>query len=437
MSSYLTSGRQFLIFAAFFWTAVGFAGPTMTVTPNKKSAVYQTNENIIWQINVHGDQADSIKQAAVTLKKGGATVIDQGIVNFNSGTTTIQTALHEPETILAEVAATNSSGGRIQAWGGVAIAPDQIKPSSPCPADFDSFWQSKLKELAAVPEHAMLKKENSDRAETDYWKITLDNIRGTHIQGQMARPASGKKFPAMLIVQSAGVYPLQKRWVTDRAAEGWLALNIMAHDLPIDQPPAFYKELSETTLKSYPTIGDDDREKSYFLRMFLACYRAAEYLSEQPDWDGKTLIVTGASQGGLQSFAAAALNSKITAVLAVVPAGCDNTGAVAGRTPGWPYWMPHAADRDPQKVFETSRYFDGINFAARIHCPALIGLGLIDTTSAASGVFAAINQLRGPKEIIVMPNANHHGDNHTQAPFFARADAWREALLQGRPIPIK
>ena len=81
----------------------------------------------------------------------------------------------------------------------------------------------------------------SGKPNIDYWKITLDNIRGTHIQGQLARPKQGDKFPALLIVQWAGVYPLQKSWVTDRAGEGWLVLNIDAHDLPIDEPADFYQ----------------------------------------------------------------------------------------------------------------------------------------------------------------------------------------------------
>ena len=101
----------------------------------------------------------------------------------------------------------------------------------------------------------------------------------------------------MLIPQWAGVYPLEKAWVTDRAAEGWLVLNILAHDLPIDEPAKFYEEQSAGPLKDYWAIGNDDRETSYFLRMYLSCYQAAEYLTQRPDWNGKTLVVTGGEPG--------------------------------------------------------------------------------------------------------------------------------------------
>jgi hypothetical protein len=38
-------------------------------------------------------------------------------------------------------------------------------------------------------------------------------------------------------------YPLQKAWVTDRAAEGWLTVNIEPHDVMPDQPKEYYDAL--------------------------------------------------------------------------------------------------------------------------------------------------------------------------------------------------
>ena len=420
---------------ALCWSASVGAVPSLTLTADKPAAIYQPDEKITWRATVHMG-ATPITTPTYVLKQGGGTVMGQGVVNFKSGRATIQTSLKESGTILAEITATNADGQAVHALAGAAIAPEKISVSSPCPADFDGFWKTKLDELAAVPENPVIKPESCGKPGVDYWKLTLDNIRGTHIKGQLARPTAGKKMPALLIVQWAGVYPLQKAWATDRAAEGWLVLNILAHDLPIDQPAAFYEELSKGSLTNYTAIGNDDREQSYFLRMYLSCYRAVEYLSERPDWNGRTLVVTGTSQGGLQSFVAAGLNPKVTGLMALVPAGCDDTGDLVGRNPGWPYWMAHAGGRDSRMVRETSRYFDGVNFAARVKCPALVGLGLIDTTSPPSGVFAAINQLKGRKEVVVMPAANHHGDNHTHAAFLNREAVWREALLKGNPAPL-
>jgi len=55
--------------------------------------------------------------------------------------------------------------------------------------------------------------------------------------------------------------------------------------------------------------------------MYLADYRAVEYLASRPDWTAKTLVVMGTSMGGQQSLAVAGLNPKITHLIVNEPAG--------------------------------------------------------------------------------------------------------------------
>jgi cephalosporin-C deacetylase-like acetyl esterase len=290
-------------------------------------------------------------------------------------------------------------------------------------------------ELQALPPNPQLTSVDSEKPDVDYWKITLDNIRGKHIQGQIARPRNGEKFPALLIPQWAGVYPLEKNWVTDRAAEGWLALDISAHDLPIDQPKAFYKAQFEGPLKNYWAIGNDDRETSYFLPMYLSCYRAAKYLESRPDWDGKTLIVSGGSQGGQQAIMIAGLYPHFTAALAIRPAGGDMRAPEAGRAPGWPMWYDWAQDKDPEKVHHASEYFDPANFAPHINCPVLAGLGLLDEVAAPASILAVMNRVAAPKEIVIMPQATHQSEGETSKPYYTRWGLWMWNLRQGKSVP--
>lgn len=423
--------------AAVLTATAACAAPELSIAPQNGTGVYQPGAPIAWRLTARGAGAETLKEATYVLKRGGGTPAGQGTVQFSGGSATLTTTLKEPGALLAEVTAKTSDGKSLKALGGAVVAPELIKPSAPCPDDFDAFWKTKLAELATVPPHPVLAPGDSGKAGVQYWKLTMDNIRGTKIRGQLARPAQGQKFPAMLLVQYAGVYPLAKNNVTGPAGEGWLALNINAHDLPIDEPQTFYDQQNAGALKSYTAIGNDDREQSYFLRMFLACDRAVEYLAQRPDWNGKTLIVTGTSQGGLQSFVTAGLNHKVTALLAMVPAGCDNTAALAGRRPGWPYWMSSAAGKDPAKALATSKYFDGVNFAARVKCPALVGIGLIDTTSPAEGVWSGVNLMQGPKEVVALPLSDHRGHDNSQAPYHVREKAWRAALVHDQPPPVK
>jgi cephalosporin-C deacetylase-like acetyl esterase len=409
----------------------------MTVAPDKAGGVYQVGDAVHWTVEWKGESNALV--AHYTLKSGGLTVAGQGDLNFSNEVAGIETRFDAPGTMLVEVQ-WQPENVTNRAVGGAVAAPDRITPAAPPPADFDAFWKAKLKELKKVPTDPKLEKADSEKRGVAYWKITMDNIRGTHIEGQLARPEKGEKFPALLILQWAGVYGLQKSWVTDRAADGWLALNIEPHDLPIDESTNFYKEQFAGPLKDYWSIGNDNRDTSYFLRMYLSCYRAVEYLKTRPDWNGKTLVVMGDSQGGQQSLMIAGLHPKdITAALALVPAGGDMLGPEVGRAPGFPHWYFNTeGGKDPKKVHEASRYYDIANFARHIKCPVLVGLGLRDETCPPSSVLAAVNEITSPKEVVILPKSGHQDEHGTQSYYNQRRySGWLPALRQGKPAPIE
>ena len=427
------AARAFASLALCLAQAVVSLGQEILIAPDHDRGVYSPGEPIHWNLQVKG--AD-VSEAAYIVKQGGLTETAKGTVSLAEGKGQIEAKLGEPGWLLVEVSVKAGGDKPVKALGGALVAPEKITPAQPRPDDFDAFWQAKLKELEAVPMNPILSLVDIGKTNVNYFKMAMDNIRGSHIRGQLARPKQGGKFPAMLIVQWAGVYPLQQNWITDRAAEGWLVLDINAHDLPIDEPAPFYKDQSDGALRDYPSIGNDDRETSYFLRMYLSCFRGAQYLTERADWDGRTLVVTGGSQGGLQSLVTAALHPKITGVLACVPAGCDLNGPQANRLPGWPMWCYQTKGKDEAKVRNAARYYDVVNFASRVTCPVLVGAGLIDTTCPSPGIFAACNQLRGPKEVVVLPIAEHGEKNGSHRPYYARFDAWARALAHGDPAPV-
>jgi cephalosporin-C deacetylase-like acetyl esterase len=164
-----------------------------------------------------------------------------------------------------------------------------------------------------------------------------------------------------------------------------------------------------------------------------------EYLLQRPDWDGKTLVVMGGSQGGQQALMTAGLHpKKITAALAVVPAGCDMLGPVIGRAPGWPHWYDNTEGKDPKKVHEASRYYDVANFVPHIQCPVLVGVGLQDQTCPPAGIFAAINQIKAPKEVVILPKAGHQDERNSHAAYMQRCySVWLPMLRQGQGAPLK
>jgi cephalosporin-C deacetylase len=444
-------------------------GQEVVAAPTRASGVYAVGEPIEWRVEVKG--GPGVDKLAYVVKKNGLTPIKDGTVDLAAGVGMVQASLDEPGALLVEFklpagakvpAGAKANSGAKPAAGdkaarglaGAVVAPEKIQPTATPPADFDAFWKAKLDELAAVPANPKLEPADADepadakkaadekKPDVEYFKLTLDNVRGTRVYGQLAKPKKPGKYPALLLVQYAGVYGLPKSNVTSKARQGWLTLNIMAHDLPFDKPKAFYDEQAAGPLKDYVSIGSDDKEKSYFLRMCLGCYRAAEYLTTRDDWDGRTLVVSGTSQGGYQAFVTAGLHPRVTAMLANVPAGCDaggrdESGKPSGRAAGWPYWAAGAKGRDVAKVVETSRYFDAVNFARRVKVPALVSMGLIDETCPAAAVLGACNVVQGKVERVILPKSNHHGTGNAQAMMYARTDAWLRALAKGEEPPEK
>jgi cephalosporin-C deacetylase-like acetyl esterase len=413
--------------------ALAVQGQELSLTPDQGRTTYQPGDKARWQVEVKGSD---VTQVAYTLKQGGLTEVTKGTIPLTGGKGQVEAVLKEPGWFLVE-ATIPTTNQPIKALGGALVSPEKFAPAQPRPDDFDAFWDGQIKALAAVPSAPELTRVDLGKPNLDYFKLTMDHLNGWHIRGQLARPSQGEKFPAMLIVQWAGVYPLQRDWVTGRAAEGWLVLDINAHDLPIDESEAFYKAQSEGPLKDYPSIGNDKRETSYFLRMYLSCYRAAQYLAERPDWDGQTLVVTGGSQGGLQAILTAAIHPKVSAVLAIVPAGCDVNGPVAGRMPGWPMWYYHVNGRNDEAVRGAARYYDVVNFAPRVRCPVLVAVGLIDTVCPPPGILTACNLMQGSKEIVILPVAEHGDKQGSHAPYYARFNAWNQALVHGKPAPVQ
>lgn len=365
-----------------------------------------------------------------TIRRNNKDVLKEGKLDLSSGKDKIEIVGDQPEMIYVAIepyakladgnaakddsasVAPNAGAGSAPAFVGgntgrnnglyavgAAIAPVRLGLSTPRPTDFDAFWDAKLAAQAKVPINPSVTPIQSDIPGIEESMFALDAM-GSKVHGYVAKPAREGKFPAIIQLQYAGIYALVPHWAAQRAADGWLVINVDAHDkLPSDP--------SGDIPKAYVAVGNTDREKSYFLNMYLRDSRALDYLLARQDWDGKTIVLTGGSQGGQQSFALAGLRpEKITAVLVCVPAGADTNADLHGRKSGFPNWPA-----DNPQAMETALYFDPVNFASRIKAPVMAGMGFIDTVSPPAGIWTALNQIPGPTEPLPLIESEH--DNFT------------------------
>jgi cephalosporin-C deacetylase-like acetyl esterase len=404
---------------------IGIAAPPI-VTPYRPSGLYELGDLVGWRI---GRSLEGPAAYRYTLKANNSVVLQEGELDLTGGTRTVEIRGQKPAMLLLEL---KPSSGPSLTYG-AALDPHGLKPVEPRPRDFDAFWLRQMEALRRIPAKPVLSPVPSNREGIDYATIRMTHINGTGVYGTLARPSKPGKFPAVLVLQWASPpYPLQPAWVQDRAAEGWLALNIEPHDVLPTEPPSYYAGLPDR-IKNYNVIGMDDRESNYFVEMYLRGVRAVDFLTQHPNWDGKTIVVTGGSMGGQQALAVAGLHSKVTHAIAEEPAGCDQAGSLHGRQMGYPF-LPV----DNPKVRETVRYIDIVNFAPRIRATTLVGIGFVDTVTPPAGIWTAFNLIPGPKRAIPLPTAPHNNlaTGEQMRPYREVASAWFRALAEGRPVEL-
>jgi cephalosporin-C deacetylase-like acetyl esterase len=400
----------------------------LVLTPLKASGIYDVGEKVGWTIVPSHPTTAPAGKYTFTLKKNNFETIKSGDIDLSTGSATIDATVSEPAMLFLDIKPpTGKDPANKDIVAGAAIAPTKLQPVAPRPADFDSFWESHIQSLEKVPANPVLTPGDSPDPNVEFDIIKMDHVNGKHIYGQFAKPKKDGKYPALVQFQWASPpYPLQKSWIMGYAANGWLALDIEPHDVLPDQPKAYYDALPKE-LKNYQAIGEDDREKSYFLQMYLADYRAIDYLASRPDWDGKTLVVIGTSMGGQQSLCVAGLHPKITHVIVNEPSGCDTNSALHGRQSGYPNFPAN----NP-KVMETALYFDAVNFTPRIHAKSLVAMGFVDTVAPPVGIWTAFNEIPAPKEPAPMIDSPHNNlaTPAQQKPYTSRSAKWLDSLVR-------
>jgi cephalosporin-C deacetylase-like acetyl esterase len=377
--------------------------PQISVRAERESAIYKQGEEVTFIVRLTAGVLPA-GEVQWKLSKDNFATISEGKATLENGAAKITGKLDEPGFLQCRV-----SYGKEFKLAGAGVDPLLIKPSLPVPGDFDAFWNAQKKRLAEVPMNARLtpvEKFTNEKIET--FDLKADAIGETPVSGYYARPrgAVAKSLPAILTLQGAGVrsaYP-SAQW----ANQNMISLDINAHGIVNGESAEYYQKLNHEKLFGYQHFGRESREETYFLNMFLRMLRAIDFLTSQPEWDGKTLIVYGTSQGGYQAITAAALDARVSYFVAGVSAGCDHSGMMTNRISGWPKWVKVGEDGKPdEKMLQAARYFDTMNFATRVKVPGFLTVGFIDTTCPPTSVYAMYNNLHSAKEIFNDIGAKH------------------------------
>ena len=292
----------------------------------------------------------------------------------------------------------------------VGFSPEQLKPYTKDPADFDSFWKANIEEARKTPVGVSCKRvEEYSTDEFDCYLLKLKTDKQHSIYGYLTKPKKEGRYPVVLCPPGAGIKTIKEPMRnTFYARNGFIRLEMEIHGLNPEMTAEQFKEITSAFDREngYLTNGLDNRDNYYMKHVYVACVRAIDYLTSLPEWDGRNAFVQGGSQGGALALITAALDTRVTACVANHPALSDMAGYLDNRAGGYPHFHRLNAMLTPEKV-KTLEYYDVVNFARRITCPVFLTWGFNDNTCPPTTSYIVWNLITSPKDSLITPINEH------------------------------
>ncbi|MBO7044782.1 MAG: acetylxylan esterase, partial [Prevotella sp.] len=373
---------------------------TVTVQPDHQDWTYKTGEKATFTVNVlkSGTLLDN-----VSIDYAAGPEMYQDVKKntvLKDGTLKLTGTMKQPGFYRVDVTA-HVDGKDYKGACGAAFSPEKLQPSTVMPTDFESFWQNAVQEArktALEPTKRLLPERCTK--DVNVYEVSFQNMSwGNRTYGILCVPVKEGKYPALLRVPGAGVRPYGGDIWT--ASQGAITLEIGIHGVPVTMEQGIYDDLNNGALKGYWEFGMDDRDKSYYKHVILGCIRALDYIEQYTPWNGKECGVTGSSQGGFLTLTTAGLDKRITFYAPVHAALCDHTNWQRGIACGWPHYFYWNKGKGQEKQIETSRYYDGVNFARLITSQqkGWFSFGYNDDVVPPTTARATYNIVTGPKDI--------------------------------------
>lgn len=290
------------------------------------------------------------------------------------------------------------------------------------PTDFDDFWTRTLTETRAYPLNANFTRVKTPLKLVEVYDVTFNGFGGHPIKGWFILPAApSTSLPCIVeYIGYGGGRGLPHDWLTwANAGYAHFVMDTRGQGSTwrVGDTPDPELDPGNPQIPGFMTRGILKPDTYYYRRVFTDAVRAVEAARSHPAVDSHKIAVTGGSQGGGISLAAAGLIPDLTIVMPDVPFLCHFQRAVTliDTEPYAEISRYCKTHRDKiETVFNTLSYFDGMHFAARSNAPALFSVGLMDTICPPSTVFAAYNYYGGPKDINIWQFNNHEGGESFQ-----------------------
>ena len=302
-------------------------------------------------------------------------------------------------------------------FDGGAGADIEALRTEPEPTDFDAFWAKQYARLDKVPikdERIEIKCAN---LKARLYAIRIDCAGLRPVTGYLSIPKAveeGETFPARLETHGYSGDSC-KHGTPSSARDNEIVLNINAHGLKLvefgateaDTKALRWETRSHDMTYAFDPKQNADPEVAYFNGMVLRVKRGLQFLKTVKGWNGKDLIASGGSQGGLQTIWAAACGEGVTRAESGITWNCDMyTNGKLRKDPS----LKLAADGWYIPWVDALGYYDAAIFGKRIpkSCRTVITrAGLGDYCCPPTGLAKLWNNIPGNKEIHWVQGSQH------------------------------
>ena len=297
--------------------------------------------------------------------------------------------------------------------GGAGVDIDKLATHEE-PKDFDAFWAKQYKRLDRVPIKADRIEIPCSNPRARIYAVRIDCAGLRPVTGYLSIPKAvdeGKTFPCRLETHGYSGDSCQ-HGRPGGARDTEIVLNMNAHGLKLvefgateaDTKALRWETRSNGCSYAFDAKQNEDPEVAYFNGMVLRVKRGLQYLKTVKGWNGRDLIASGGSQGGLQTIWAAGCGEGVTRAESGITWCCDmyNNNVRRERkisSDGW--YIPWT---------ESMGYYDAANFAKRIPttCRTVVTrAGLGDYCCPPMGLAKLYNNIPGNKQINWVQGSEH------------------------------
>ena len=358
----------------------------VVVSPDRADWVYGLNEKCTFTVRVVKAQ-NLLPDVKIDYELGPEmypTETKKDVV-LKDGTLKLRASMKTPGFLGCKVKA-YVDGKTYEGLAKVGYAPEQLKPVSQLPEDFQAYWAETLKQARELPLNPVMTLLPERCTETDnVYQVSFQVKPGAgRYYGILSIPKKEGKYPALLRVPGAGVRPYTGDTYT--ASGKVITLEVGIHGIPVTMEQSVYDALAGGALNNYWTFRYDNRDAFYYNRVIVGALRAVDLICSLPQYNGKALGVTGSSQGGALSIITAALEKR----------AC-----------GWPHYFYYYGNPG-ENVRQTVRYYDTSNFARFIKVPGWYSWGYNDEVCPPTSTYATYNIITAPKELHPYLETGHY-----------------------------